>query len=159
MIFKRESYVPWWEDDIVQSFEDEGEEVCLIVKQGIFSADALPHEDISFPWHGKTEIEFERLHAKMRESLADALSCKSIPEVIRFKKKYPEVYRAYFKVPIQFQDEISLVGDGRHRIYIAQKLKSVVPAWKVEYKKKKETTFEEYRKYMAYGEWRFLTTI
>ena len=144
MQFKKVTYTPWWEDDIIESFEDEGEEVCLIIKQGIFMADALPYEDVSFPWHGRSLNDFKQLHIKMKKSLPEAMRCTSIQDVTRFKKKYPEVYKAYFYSPIQFLDDSPMVSDGRHRIYIAKLLNSVIPAWKVKYKRNH-----------AFGEWRF----
>lgn len=150
------SYNPWWEDDLVEQFENEDNEVPVIVRQAIVLADTLPCEKVDFPWHGYSEKDFEHLHKKMVKSLKSAIDCKSKKDVIRFKKRNKDVYNAYFLKPIQILQENSSVGDGRHRIYMAQRLNSVIPIWEIAYVPKRSLTLEDYRRKMAWGEWRFL---
>lgn len=155
-LFKSVRYDPWWEDDLVQQFENEDEEVCIIMRQEIVLADTLPHEDVDFPWHGYSKEDFEQLHKRMTMVIKDAMDCKQKKDVVRFKKKNKEVYNAYFRNPIQIFEDSDRVGDGRHRIHTAQRLNSIIPVWKVEYVFKGCLTLDDYRKKMAFGEWRFL---
>lgn len=141
------------------------EEELFIVAQKIIPAKTIDMEDYdigesNFPWHGHTLDDFCRLNNALQNCIAIVERIRSPREVKKFRRKYREVYDAYFRRPIYvYQNRnsgYSFGCDGRHRIFAAKQADGMIPVWVVEYKDPRNVSLEYYKKHAFAGSWRFL---
>ena len=147
--------------EVLADVDDEYEEET-IVEQAVIEARKidLAGEIVEFPWHGYSESDFVSLNNALQEKLAKLGEINNLKSVLRFKKRNQDLYNAYFLSPIevlyqQNADSYSFSGDGRHRIWVAQKTNSCLPVWIVKYEKIKTLPIDIFVKTCTYGEWRF----
>ena len=148
--------------EILDDVDEDYEEPIVLVQKMVRARDIELREynDVDFPWHGYSEGDFQSFNSKLQEVLPIAMSCDNQKKVNAFIRKYQDIYLAYFERPIEvlFQpdsDKYGFLGDGRHRIWIAQQADSLLPVWICEYRKIKNMPIDEFVKCCALGPWRF----
>lgn len=158
-----EKYELWWENECDVYYEYKKDEPFHIIKKQVFlnanDINIKKYLPLEFPWHGYIYEDFEKLNIAMTKSLRDLECCNDIKGITKFKRKHIEVYEAYFRQPINVISDgnggFKLLGDGRHRTYLAQKYNNVIPVWIVEYTTVDDVALELYKTHQAWGEWRF----
>ena len=148
--------------EVLADVDDEYEEET-IVEQAVIEARKidLAGEIVEFPWHGYSESDFVSLNNDLQKTNAKLSEINNIKSVLKFKKRNRNLYNAYFLSPIEVlyqenSDRYSFFGDGRHRIWVAQKTDSLLPVWIVKYERIKALPIETFVKTCTYGEWRFI---
>ena len=156
-----------WEDTLEECYNTIETEIDkydeVIVEQTIMRAELISlndHAPVEFPWHGRSEAEFNSFDQKLQRALPSIIECNNRKSIIHAKRKYKTIYQAYFKRPITVfeRDESGLFPlnrDGRHRVFSAQKNGGYLPVWIVKYIDITSISLEEYRRIGAFGEWRF----
>lgn len=149
-------------DDFEYLYESSGDEVEeVLVAQLYLNANNISlerHDEPTFPWHGHTREDFERLNRNLSEHLDLFRNCKSEKRAAKLKRAYPELFSAYFKTPIRVQERekgYELLDDGRHRVRTAQASDSIIPVWVVRCQLIQSESLEDYMRQCAYGNWRF----
>jgi len=160
MIFKRifPTYSYWWTNskEDYDAIENDGF-YQIIIRQDCVKANTidLGQFEIDFPWHGHTYADFERLSNRYKACMKRYKLDGGKKTAIAIKRWYPDVYQAFFEHPIIVDKDTRRINDGRHRVFVLEKIGMEIPVWIVEWKMGRDITFEEYHNNDTIGEWRF----
>ncbi len=158
-------YSYYWEEGQEDEYDNIGddEDILIIESQECIDPTLISGEDlkdVQFPWHGHTEKDFVYLNKRLEKCLSENGVSGGKKVAKKIKRKYPDVFDAYFQAPIKVLFEVesgtfSFMSDGRHRIIAAQKCSNRIPVWICRYYKKAEITKECFLHNEAHGNWRF----